>query len=403
MATIKIIQRTKPLANGFYPIFLRITKDRKSKFISLNLSCEKTQWNPLKSEFRKNFTNSVQFNGVLTDIKNRAEAIISASIGRGENITLEEFESLFLNYKSNKRIKLFEYWEDKIENLKKAKNIGNARAYKDAKNSFYNFCKKNDNLYFKDLTPETLNRYEVFLRSNNGTDGGISVKMRTIRALYNDAISNGIISKDKYPFDVYKISKLKKSSNKRALSLSDIEKIRNLEIEQHPELMDSWNYFLFSYFTRGMNFYDMMLLKWSDISAGKIRYVRRKTKGTFVITIAEPVEKILEHYRGKKLPTNYIFPILTSNDLTPLQIEYRKDKTLKKFNKDLKRIAELCKIDTKITSYVSRHSFATNLKQKGVSTDIISEAMGHQTLTVTQAYLKELENDVIDDAINKLI
>ena len=89
--------------------------------------------------------------------------------------------------------------------------------------------------------------------------------------------------------------------------------------------------------------------------------------------------------------------------MTPLQIEYRKDKTLKKFNKDLKRIAELCKIDTKITSYVSRHSFATNLKQKGVSTDIISEAMGHQTLTVTQAYLKELENDVIDDAINKLI
>ncbi|MDR2205583.1 MAG: hypothetical protein LBE36_05450 [Flavobacteriaceae bacterium] len=37
MATIKIIQRTKILSNGLYPIFLRITKDRKSKFISLNL------------------------------------------------------------------------------------------------------------------------------------------------------------------------------------------------------------------------------------------------------------------------------------------------------------------------------------------------------------------------------
>jgi len=52
---------------------------------------------------------------------------------------------------------------------------------------------------------------------------------------------------------------------------------------------------------------------------------------------------------------------------------------------------------------VARHSFATNLKQKGVSTDIISEAMGHQNLAITQAYLKELENDVIDDALSKLL
>ena len=84
-------------------------------------------------------------------------------------------------------------------------------------------------------------------------------------------------------------------------------------------------------------------------------------------------------------------------------MEYRKEKTLKKFNKDLKRIAELCEIDAKITSYVARHSFATNLKQKGVSTDVISEAMGYQNVAITQAYLKELENSVIDDAVEKLL
>lgn len=63
----------------------------------------------------------------------------------------------------------------------------------------------------------------------------------------------------------------------------------------------------------------------------------------------------------------------------------------------------MCNIDAKVTSYVARHSFATNLKQKGVSTDIISEAMGHQNVAITQAYLKELENSVIDDAVEKLL
>ncbi|TWP22484.1 hypothetical protein ETU10_11055 [Apibacter muscae] len=89
--------------------------------------------------------------------------------------------------------------------------------------------------------------------------------------------------------------------------------------------------------------------------------------------------------------------------INPIQVEYRKDKTLKKYNKDLKLIAQVCEINETITSYVARHSFATNLKQKGVSTDIISEALGHQNLAVTQAYLKELENDVIDDAMEKLL
>ena len=88
---------------------------------------------------------------------------------------------------------------------------------------------------------------------------------------------------------------------------------------------------------------------------------------------------------------------------TPQQLEYRKHKTLQKFNNDLQKIAKLCEIETKLTSYVARHSFATNLKQKGVSTDIISEAMEHQNVAITQTYLKELESSVIESAVEQLL
>lgn len=403
MATFKIVLKDKALSNGLFPIYLRITKDRKRKYISTGFSCELSHWNENKSEFRKSYKDYVQKNAVLQNLKNRAEKIFSDALAIGEDITLSEFEEKFFNFKKDKKVNLLEFWNEKIENLITAKQVGNARAYRDTKNSFFNFIGTKKELFFKDITPELLNKYELFLRSNGGTDGGISVKMRTIRALYNSAIQTGLASKEHYPFNTYKISKLKSGNSKRALEYDDVEKIINLDLEQYFDLIDTRNYFVFSYYTRGMNFYDMMLLEWEDIQADKIIYTRRKTKTRFSIKILEPVREILDYYKAQQKNTKYVFPILTSDDLTPMQIEYRKDKILKKYNKELKKIASICGIEAKITSYVARHSFATNLKQKGISTDIISEAMGHQNLAITQAYLKDLENSVIDDAMEKLL
>ncbi|WP_136468879.1 tyrosine-type recombinase/integrase [Flagellimonas onchidii] len=69
------------------------------------------------------------------------------------------------------------------------------------------------------------------------------------------------------------------------------------------------------------------------------------------------------------------------------------------YNKQLKELARLCNIKKNISSYVARHSFANCLKQKGVATDIISESMGHKNLAITQAYLKELDTTVLDEAV----
>ena len=89
--------------------------------------------------------------------------------------------------------------------------------------------------------------------------------------------------------------------------------------------------------------------------------------------------------------------------MTPIQIENRKAKKLKQFNSDLKKIAEIVGINKPLTSYVARHSFATNLKHLGTSTDVIGEAMGHSNVEITKAYLKEFGDDVLDDAMDKLL
>lgn len=241
------------------------------------------------------------------------------------------------------------------------------------------------------------------MRSNGGTDGGISVRMRNIRALFNSAIKRWIIKPDLYSFKSYKISKLKGKGAKRALSFDDVIKIVNIDLTDHPELVHARNYFVFSFYTRGMNYADMMKMEWKDVIDDHICYIRSKTKANFQIKILPPVQKILDYYNEHQNGSKYIFPILPRDEMTPVQIENRKKKTLTRYNQKLKEIAKLCKIEKTVSSYVARHSYANSLKQKGISTDIISESMGHQNIAITQAYLKELDNSLVDDAMEVLL
>ena len=53
--------------------------------------------------------------------------------------------------------------------------------------------------------------------------------------------------------------------------------------------------------------------------------------------------------------------------------------------------------------HVARHSFATVLKRSGVNVAIISEALGHTSLSTTQFYLDSFDNEQIDDAMKNLL
>ena len=75
---------------------------------------------------------------------------------------------------------------------------------------------------------------------------------------------------------------------------------------------------------------------------------------------------------------------------------------LKRYNKNLERIGKLCGIAEKITSYVSRHSWATIAKKSGIDIGIISDALGHHDSLVTRTYLDSFGNEEIDRA-NKQI
>ncbi|MCX2678906.1 site-specific integrase [Galbibacter sp. EGI 63066] len=401
MASIKTVLRKKKLTDGTYPVCLRVTKDRKTKYFKTIYNALPKHWDNATGTFNKGYNNYIQSNRLLLKIKARALKTYSDLEIEKDHFTLEDFERQFRVESNPVKLSVFSFWNEIINEMITAGRTGNARANRDTYNSVKLFL-NSTSLFFQEITPTFLNKYEVFLRSRGGTDGGIGVRMRAIRALYNMAIERKVVKRSYYPFNSYKISKLKGKGIKKALNIDEIQRIINMDISKHPDLIDTRNYFLFSFYTRGMNFADMMKLRWSNISGDKIFYIRSKTKGKFTIKILPPVREILDYYCQVN-KTQYVFPILLKDNMTPSQIENRKSKTLKKYNKDLKEIAKICKIEKPITSYVARHTFANCLKQKGVATDVISESMGHQNVSITQVYLKELDSSVLDEACELLL
>ena len=401
MASISITLRNKANKADEYPVILRIVKERKSKIISLGMLCKRTDWDTKKNEFKRTYPNASQRNRVLLKLQEKALGIIDEFALDGIDFTLNQFEAKFRGKKSSK-ITVTEFWIEKIADLNKAGRTGNARAYKDVYNSFFKF-QKNKNLVFREITPTLLDKYETYLRGNKNTDGGIGVKMREIRALFNDAIKKGVVDKKYYPFEVYKVSKLKGKGIKKALTRDEMKLMEAIDTDENPHLIDTKNYMLFSYYMGGMNFVDIMKLKWENIQGDRILYIRSKTKGRFSVKMLAPVKKVITYYKTQNRLTEYVFPILLKDKLTPMQIENRKHKTLSRFNKQLQEIAKIQGIEQNVTSYVIRHSFATNLKFAGISTDLIGESMGHQDVSITKAYLKEFDDEIIDDAMSRLL
>lgn len=403
--TIKaILYKSKTLSNGEHPIMLRVSKNRVRKYISLGISSLLRDWNekentPKKSHPHKDVIINIiskkvaEYQNTLMDLKNEDK----------------DFTPDVLIHKASKPIgktTVFNFFEKKIQQLVDAKQIGNSKVYNDTKNKLKKFLNEKD-ITFYQIDYNFLLKFETSLKSDGLSDNGISVRMRTLRALFNSAIEENYAKRDTYPFHKFKITeRYNTKTQKRAITKDEVKKIEALVFKKGSSEFEAQQYFLFSYYGQGINFVDVAHLKWVNLIDGRIYYKRAKTGTELNFKLPAPALKIIEFWRISKNPPkdDYIFSILNkSTHITPTQQHNRIHKVLTRVNQDLKEIGKMAEIDIPLTSYVARHTFATVLKRSGVSTAIISESMGHQTEAITQTYLKSFENSIIDEAMENLL
>jgi integrase len=154
-----------------------------------------------------------------------------------------------------------------------------------------------------------------------------------------------------------------------------------------------------------MNFIDMSLLQWKNVSNDRISYTRQKTKELFNMQLLQPAIEILNSYRPITFstPNSYIFPIFNENHNTPQSLHNRRVKMNREINSQLKDLAGKAKISSELTTYVARHTYATVMKRSGQSTALISEALGHDSEKTTQIYLDSFENSILDEASKSIL
>ncbi len=403
MATCKIIlYRSKFLKDGTHPVVLQVVDKSKAYKISLGYRATPDIWDDHRGRYRITRRNKDSFktkNKVLKEKEELAEKVLDTIRLQNKPFSPTLFKSLFIGDKQT--ITLFEFFDKMIADHKVKGKIGTANTYRDAKNALRRFAKGNTTLRVSDVDYKFLKRFETHLFARGCSGGGISVYMRSLRATINEAIRQGLMNRDLYPFNTtfnkngYSIAHLKSKASPRALSIEDMEKFKNFPAHKHPELNQAHKLFLFSYYTWGMNFKDMAMLTKDNIYNGRIRYIREKTGKHITIGISENIQTILDEFRKEE--SEYIFPLLNDLHKSPEQIKNRVKKCLKKYNKDLNLIGDILGIDARITSYVARHTFATTLKKHNAAISKISEALGHADVNVTKVYLKRFEDAELDE------
>lgn len=148
-----------------------------------------------------------------------------------------------------------------------------------------------------------------------------------------------------------------------------------------------------------------MKLKEKNFNGDILQYKRTKNGRYYDFKLHSKAKAILDIFRNYPLQSDggYVFPVLMAEHDTATKIDARVDSALKDMNEDLKTIKEAKNIDRHITSYVARHSFATNLKHKKVAISIIQEAMGHETEEMTRTYLEEYDDELVASSIEEAL
>ena len=235
-------------------------------------------------------------------------------------------------------------------------------------------------LDFKDITYTFLKEFEVHLKEKGNSVNTIAKHLRQLRTLVNEAINQGYIPSDAYPFRKYKIKQEK--GRKEFLTPDELKRLENLDVDK--KLRHVLDAFLFCCYT-GLRYSDFCQLTPENIIRvnGK-RWLYFKSVKTDV-EIRLPLHLLFE---GKALAVLERYDIVT---------DFAKIGPNSEANKYLVQLAALARIRKHITYHTARHTCATLLVHQGVPITTVQKLLGHTSVRTTEVYSEVLSNTIIRD------
>ena len=282
--------------------------------------------------------------------------------------------------------------ENYINRLRKEGRYSTAHVYKNALYSFSKFC-GTLNMSFRQVTKERLRRYGQYLYECGLKPNTISTYMRMLRSIYNRGVEAGSAPYVPRLFhDVYTGVDVRQQ---KALPAGELHKLL-YEDPKSERLRRTQTIAALMFQFGGMSFADLAHLEKSALDQSVLRYNRIKTKTPMSVEVLDTARGMINQLRNNQEPIpdcpDYLFDILCGNKKRKDERAYREyQSALRRFNNRLKDLARALRLNSPVSSYTLRHSWATTAKYRGVPIEMISESLGHKSIKTTQIYLKGFE------------
>lgn len=426
--TIHLELKKQPTSKGLYPIFIRITKDRKSKRIKTSIALRSPKhWNP-DGERNNNWVRTAETSHKTwnADLRKELNAAISVyTDNKGASLsslkqTLKEKET---------SASFLDFAKEKVEEARAIQAICTYRHYKTTLVFLESYLKEKgkEDITFDEINLSFLKGFESYLANvENGRVKGRKLDIVTrqnylkkLRKLVNNAVEEGHLATSPFGKGAGRFSiKGKKESTKEKLELDEITSIIALDLPERSAEWDTRNAFLFSFYCAGIRVGDLLQLRWENIQGGRLVYRMGKNGKERNLELVEEAQGILALYwKEEALPTDYIFPFLDSRTKWATESEKGRDTmdaTLQQalfnniasrntiLNRNLKKIAEKAGITKNVTFHTSRHTFANLAMKEGVESSKIQGLLAHSSLSTTEGYMGSFGKKEADEALAKV-
>ena len=408
MATCKLLVDKRVKAkDGSYNLSIRVINGKIQIYLNIARITEKQFVNIFD---KKSMTKeAVSFREECNIKVSRVEKIVSEL----KPFDREKLRELFLNdverseptpnkTESLKLVDLFPRYIDENPHL----SYGTKIHMKDSKNVFTRDNLEIDVLH---ITPEFLKGNEIKRRKEDSSISSINSSFRDLRTVINYFTKRNklIPSTYNYPFGKGGYSICEYYPKKQVLSNLEIEQFINLkEFENEDEefAKDIWELL---YRCNGINFADLLRLRWDHRDGNCFIFFRKKTENTkkklaqeVVIPIDEKVQRLLDKVGDKE--SQFVLGLLNEGYGESTFSNLSK-KIRNRINQSLLSLSSRLNLSIILKTQNARDVYATVLRRSGVPIDQISEMLSHSNTTVTKHYLGSLDTETVHRINENLI
>ena len=399
MATVSTVFRKDKLnKKGIAPVNFRVIKDRKIYYVTTDLKLTADEWDEKNTKVKPKHKNSVYWNNWLAAKNAELQNDMIEMNTNEKSLTGRQLRD---GIYGKKPTDFFVFANEVCEEYKLAGQIGTYDKNKSilAKLKAY---PKSGQLCFQDITPEFLEVYSQYLKTEHkNKTNTVNKDFKFIRKVFNDAYRKGIIEHKVNPFNNYKMKTDK--TNICFLLEDELSLFENVATTPGTRLELHRDMFVFAGWTAGIRISDLLQLQWKNFNGTQLDFTIKKTKTQLSIKVPNKGLALINKYKPEKPNKNaFLFPVFSEElDLNnPVAVDQAISGATAYINKNLKILAKKAEIDKNISFHVSRHTWATIALRKGVTLLAVSKLLGHSNIRETMIYAKIVNPD-LDLAMDK--